>query len=190
MKRECLSRPALKFIISSSNLNDAVKFSNYFDSAQVVKVDGRRVGMHHTKAPEAERTDLATAVLTIKKLGFQELNDFDFMDPPPLEALTKSLQLLCFLLITFYLAAASVKMLRGAGPASVKMPRGAGRASSGTSYGQTLSVWAMGHAYSDLLLLPGFLKAISGFWDFLLLPFADGSPHIEIQSRVLGNYPT
>uniref|UniRef100_A0A2P2LWH7 RNA helicase n=2 Tax=Rhizophora mucronata TaxID=61149 RepID=A0A2P2LWH7_RHIMU len=53
-------RPDLKLLISSATL-DAEKFSDYFDSAPIFKIPGRRfpVEIHHTKAPEADYLDAA-----------------------------------------------------------------------------------------------------------------------------------
>ncbi|KAL8139986.1 hypothetical protein V2J09_006007 [Rumex salicifolius] len=45
-------------------------------------------------APEIQRTNLANVVLTLKSLGIHDLLHFDFMDPPPSEALLKALELL------------------------------------------------------------------------------------------------
>ncbi|PIN17313.1 mRNA splicing factor ATP-dependent RNA helicase [Handroanthus impetiginosus] len=44
--------------------------------------------------PEVQRTNLANVVLTLKSLGINDLLNFDFMDPPPSEALLKALELL------------------------------------------------------------------------------------------------
>ncbi|KAL5723084.1 RNA helicase [Ranunculus cassubicifolius] len=44
--------------------------------------------------PEIQRTNLANVVLTLKSLGIHDLLSFDFMDPPPAEALLKALELL------------------------------------------------------------------------------------------------
>ncbi|KAL5723812.1 RNA helicase [Ranunculus cassubicifolius] len=44
--------------------------------------------------PEIQRTNLANVVLTLKSLGINDLINFDFMDPPPAEALLKALELL------------------------------------------------------------------------------------------------
>ncbi|KAL6558600.1 Pre-mRNA-splicing factor ATP-dependent RNA helicase DEAH1 [Orobanche minor] len=44
--------------------------------------------------PEIQRTNLANVVLTLKSLGINDLLNFDFMDPPPSEALLKALELL------------------------------------------------------------------------------------------------
>ncbi|GAU42509.1 hypothetical protein TSUD_376370 [Trifolium subterraneum] len=53
-------RPDLKLLISSATL-DAEKFSDYFDSAPIFKIPGRRypVEIHFTKAPEADYLDAA-----------------------------------------------------------------------------------------------------------------------------------
>lgn len=44
--------------------------------------------------PEVQRTNLANVVLSLKSLGIHDLLNFDFMDPPPSEALLKALELL------------------------------------------------------------------------------------------------
>ncbi|KAI5657057.1 hypothetical protein M9H77_25850 [Catharanthus roseus] len=44
--------------------------------------------------PEIQRTNLAYVVLTLKSLGIHDLLNFDFLDPPPAEALVKALELL------------------------------------------------------------------------------------------------
>ncbi|TMW81607.1 hypothetical protein EJD97_008707 [Solanum chilense] len=44
--------------------------------------------------PEIQRTNLANVVLSLKSHGIVELLNFDFMDPPPSEALLKALELL------------------------------------------------------------------------------------------------
>ncbi|KAK9926087.1 hypothetical protein M0R45_023339 [Rubus argutus] len=44
--------------------------------------------------PEIQRTNLANVVLMLKSLGIHDLLHFDFMDPPPSEALLKALELL------------------------------------------------------------------------------------------------
>nr|XP_011459555.1 PREDICTED: putative pre-mRNA-splicing factor ATP-dependent RNA helicase DHX16 [Fragaria vesca subsp. vesca] len=47
-----------------------------------------------TTTPEILRTNLAHVVLRLKSLGIHDLIHFDFMDPPPSEALLKALELL------------------------------------------------------------------------------------------------
>ena len=42
--------------------------------------------------PEVQRTNLATVVLMLKSLGVDDLVHFDFMDPPPAEALIRALE--------------------------------------------------------------------------------------------------
>ncbi|KAK4727194.1 hypothetical protein R3W88_032111 [Solanum pinnatisectum] len=44
--------------------------------------------------PEIQRTNLANVVLLLKSVGITDLLNFDFMDPPPAEALLKALELL------------------------------------------------------------------------------------------------
>lgn len=47
--------------------------------------------------PEILRSNLATTVLTLKKLGINDLVHFDFMDPPAPETLMRALELLNYL---------------------------------------------------------------------------------------------
>ena len=47
--------------------------------------------------PEILRSNLATVVLTLKKLGIDDLVHFDFLDPPAPETLMRALELLHFL---------------------------------------------------------------------------------------------
>lgn len=47
--------------------------------------------------PEILRSNLATVVLTLKKLGIKDLVHFDFMDPPAPETLMRALELLNYL---------------------------------------------------------------------------------------------
>ncbi|KAJ3703886.1 hypothetical protein LUZ61_007591 [Rhynchospora tenuis] len=42
--------------------------------------------------PEMQRTNLANVVLTLKSLGIHDLVNFDFMEPPPSEALLQALE--------------------------------------------------------------------------------------------------
>ncbi|XP_043805507.1 pre-mRNA-splicing factor ATP-dependent RNA helicase DEAH1 isoform X2 [Manihot esculenta] len=60
-------RPELKLLISSATL-DAAKFSDYFDSAPIFKIPGRRfpVEIHYTKAPEADYLD--AAIVTVLQI--------------------------------------------------------------------------------------------------------------------------
>lgn len=45
-----------------------------------------------TTPPEIQRTNLAMTVLTLKAMGINDLLGFDFMDPPPVQALVTALQ--------------------------------------------------------------------------------------------------
>ncbi len=47
--------------------------------------------------PEILRSNLANTVLTLKKLGINDLVHFDFMDPPAPETLMRALELLNYL---------------------------------------------------------------------------------------------
>ncbi|BBH09448.1 RNA helicase family protein [Prunus dulcis] len=53
-------RPDLKLIISSATL-DAEKFSDFFDSAKILRIPGRRypVDIHYMEAPQADYLDAA-----------------------------------------------------------------------------------------------------------------------------------
>ncbi|KAJ8752726.1 hypothetical protein K2173_007036 [Erythroxylum novogranatense] len=64
-------RPDLKLLISSATL-DAEKFSDYFDSAPIFKIPGRRfpVEIHYTKAPEADYLD--AAIVTVLQIHVQQ----------------------------------------------------------------------------------------------------------------------
>jgi ATP-dependent RNA helicase DHX8/PRP22 len=42
--------------------------------------------------PEIQRTNLANTVLTLKAMGINDLLKFDFMDPPPVQALITALE--------------------------------------------------------------------------------------------------
>ncbi|XP_021989609.1 pre-mRNA-splicing factor ATP-dependent RNA helicase DEAH1 isoform X2 [Helianthus annuus] len=50
--------------------------------------------LDESTVPEIKRTNLANVVLCLKSLGIPDLLDFDFMDPPPVDALLKALELL------------------------------------------------------------------------------------------------
>lgn len=47
--------------------------------------------------PEIQRTNLANTVLTLKAMGINDLLHFDFMDPPPIQAMIAALQDLFYL---------------------------------------------------------------------------------------------
>ena len=44
--------------------------------------------------PEIKRCNIASVVLQLKALGVDDVLHFDFMDPPPREAVVRSLELL------------------------------------------------------------------------------------------------
>ncbi|KAJ3669811.1 hypothetical protein LUZ60_010135 [Juncus effusus] len=48
--------------------------------------------LEENAVPEIQRTNLANVVLTLKSLGIHDLVNFDFMDPPPSEALLRALE--------------------------------------------------------------------------------------------------
>ncbi|KAL5981951.1 Pre-mRNA-splicing factor ATP-dependent RNA helicase DEAH1 [Asimina triloba] len=50
--------------------------------------------LEENTVPEIQRTNLANVVLVLKSLGINDLVNFDFMDPPPAEALIKALEML------------------------------------------------------------------------------------------------
>ncbi|KAL9170487.1 hypothetical protein ABFS82_04G147700 [Erythranthe guttata] len=64
-------RPDLKLLISSATL-DAEKFSDYFDSAPIFKIPGRRfpVEINYTTAPEADYLD--AAIMTIFQIHVKQ----------------------------------------------------------------------------------------------------------------------
>lgn len=45
-----------------------------------------------TPVPEIQRTNLAMTLLELKAMGINNLIDFDFMDPPPIEAMIMALE--------------------------------------------------------------------------------------------------
>lgn len=47
--------------------------------------------MYIQTIPEIQRTNLSSTILLLKSLGVKDLLDFDFMDPPPQDAITTSL---------------------------------------------------------------------------------------------------
>lgn len=48
--------------------------------------------MEPDTVPEIQRTNLSNVVLMLKSLGIHDLVNFDFMDPPPAEALLRALE--------------------------------------------------------------------------------------------------
>lgn len=48
--------------------------------------------LEESTTPEIQRTNLNSVVLMLKSLGIHELVDFDFMDPPPVDTLIRSLE--------------------------------------------------------------------------------------------------
>nr|NVI75455.1 lethal (2) 37Cb [Cucujiformia] len=68
-------RPDLKLLISSATL-DAKKFSEFFDSANVFRIPGRRfpVDIYYTKAPEADYVD-ACVISVLQIHATQPLGD-------------------------------------------------------------------------------------------------------------------
>ena len=45
-----------------------------------------------TSVPEIQRTNLSNTVLLLKAMGINDLLNFDFMDPPPVQTLISSLE--------------------------------------------------------------------------------------------------
>jgi ATP-dependent RNA helicase DHX8/PRP22 len=45
-----------------------------------------------TTIPEIQRTNLANTVLTLKAMGINDLLNFEFMDPPPVQALVSAME--------------------------------------------------------------------------------------------------
>jgi len=48
--------------------------------------------MEESTTPEIQRTNLCSTVLLLKSIGINDLINFDFMDPPPAEALVRALE--------------------------------------------------------------------------------------------------
>lgn len=47
-----------------------------------------------TSVPEIQRTNLANTVLLLKAMGINDLINFDFMDPPPIQTLISAMEAL------------------------------------------------------------------------------------------------
>lgn len=47
--------------------------------------------MHPTSIPEIQRANLSNIVLELKAMGINDLINFDFMDPPPVQTLIAAL---------------------------------------------------------------------------------------------------
>ena len=45
-----------------------------------------------TTVPEIQRTNLANTVLVLKAMGINDLINFDFMDPPPIQTLITAME--------------------------------------------------------------------------------------------------
>lgn len=45
-----------------------------------------------TSVPELQRTNLSTTVLILKAMGINDLINFDFMDPPPVQTLIAAME--------------------------------------------------------------------------------------------------
>mmetsp|Transcript_608 Transcript_608/g.1162 ORF Transcript_608/g.1162 Transcript_608/m.1162 type:complete len:139 (-) Transcript_608:602-1018(-) len=50
-----------------------------------------------TSVPEIQRTNLSTTVLILKAMGINDLINFDFMDPPPVQTLIAAMESLYML---------------------------------------------------------------------------------------------
>lgn len=50
--------------------------------------------MLSTTVPEIQRTNLASTVLLLKAMGINDLINFDFLDPPPLQTLIAAMETL------------------------------------------------------------------------------------------------
>lgn len=61
---------------------------------RLYKAYNYEIDLDGNTVPEIQRTNLANVVLILKSLGIDDLVRFDFMDPPPSEALSKALELL------------------------------------------------------------------------------------------------
>lgn len=54
--------------------------------------DGFKNEMLPTSVPELQRTNLSTTVLILKAMGINDLINFDFMDPPPVQTLIAAME--------------------------------------------------------------------------------------------------
>ncbi len=45
-----------------------------------------------TSIPEIQRTNMANTVLLLKAMGINDLINFDFMDPPPIQSLIAAME--------------------------------------------------------------------------------------------------
>lgn len=54
--------------------------------------DSFRNEMLPTSVPEIQRTNLSTTVLILKAMGINDLINFDFMDPPPIQTLIAAME--------------------------------------------------------------------------------------------------
>jgi ATP-dependent RNA helicase DHX8/PRP22 len=50
--------------------------------------------MLSSTVPEIQRTNLASTVLLLKAMGINDLINFDFMDPPPVQTLVSAMEML------------------------------------------------------------------------------------------------
>ncbi|CAN0910231.1 Pre-mRNA-splicing factor ATP-dependent RNA helicase DEAH1 [Linum grandiflorum] len=78
MKDVARFRPDLKLLVSSATL-DAEKFSDFFDSAPIYGIPGRRyhVQIHHTPTPEADYID--AAIVTALQIHVKEPAEGDIL---------------------------------------------------------------------------------------------------------------
>lgn len=60
----------------------------------MIIVIGYRDEMLPTSVPDIQRTNLASTVLQLKAMGINDLLGFDFMDPPPTDAMVMALETL------------------------------------------------------------------------------------------------
>lgn len=54
--------------------------------------DAYRNEMLPTSVPEIQRTNLSPTVLLLKAMGINDLINFDFMDPPPIQTLIAAME--------------------------------------------------------------------------------------------------
>jgi ATP-dependent RNA helicase DHX8/PRP22 len=60
-------------------------------------LDAYQLDMLSTTVPEIQRTNLANTVLLLKAMGINDLINFDFMDPPPVQTLIAAMEQLYYL---------------------------------------------------------------------------------------------
>ncbi|KAJ3007707.1 hypothetical protein HKX48_008969 [Thoreauomyces humboldtii] len=87
------SRSDLRIVIMGVD-RDAERLRTYFDDAAMLlgTVPSQLPPGENSAIPDILRTDLTSTVLLLKKLGIDDLPNFDFLDRPPPEVLMRALE--------------------------------------------------------------------------------------------------